>query len=1101
MLTIGKLGLGQQKYYEKQVARGRDDYYSGRGEAPGVWIGAGAGGLGLEGQVAVGQFDALLEGSDPRAPGERLRASNRQLEVAALDLTFSAPKSVSVLFAVGPAEVSAALVECHEEAVQAALGFIDEEAVFVRRGKGGARFEHAGGLIAAAYRHRMSRAMDPQLHTHVVAANLAQGGDGRYTALHHPSLYRAARTAGFLYQAHLRATVCDRLGLEWGPVVKGAAELRDFPVAVLAVFSQRRAQVQVAIAEREALVGRALTRAERSQYGAIATRERKQYGVDTHTWREEVTARAAEHGLDRDFVDRVVAVGGDRMRSGAIAVEGELVRHGEAVGEDAVGRALAGPAGLTERSNTFDGWSVLREFAAAAAQGARVRSVRELGERFAGREDVLATTRGTLTTADLAARERALVDGVMRRVGEGVAQLSEREIAAAIDRSDRVLNADQAAAVRAVAGSGSGVDVIEALAGTGKTYTAGVLRELYTAAGYSVLGVAPSARAVRELVEQAGVASRTLDSRLLGIANGYGLPGRSVMVFEEAGMASTRQTERLLAHAALVGVKVIAIGDPGQLPSVQAGGWLRAVSERLGAARLTEVMRQRDPAERLALAGLHDGAPSRWLDWATRAGRVEVVADETTILERAVAEWAGGVDEYGVTQSALIARDNETRRALNRLAREQRRTAGMLGEDRSYGPVTVAVGDRVICRSNERDLDIDNGTRGTIRHTDRSGVLLETDGRTTRELPAAYVAEHVEHAYALTGHGMQGATVEQATVVAGVAELTRGWSYTALSRARGQTRLLVRDDTPEIGQREDIGPVSPHGTPGAREVLGRVARRMLERDDEDLAIDQLRIPGAADDPQLIRAAVPAPEPPQEGAAERPQPPVPAVTASRSLVELSDRLEQLRAQLAALPVQELEQLEQLDARAVELAGRRDAARAALERLPVPRTRRLGRTSDPHLVDRGRLVSMLAGLEAQLERTLADRAALARQVGDIEPIRSERDGLIRAIGTLRREHHQLLDELTQQELATRPRWLKDVLGERPQRRSDAERWDRAARTTARYRIQYAPRLAAGDALGPEPDGGDQHRDYQAARLARERLRGDLERERLDHELDLG
>ena len=95
--------------------------------------------------------------------------------------------------------MSAALVEAHEEAVRAALGYLEESAVFVRRGQGGARFEHAGGLIAAAYRHRMSRALDPQLHTHVVAANLARGEDGRYTALHHPSLYRAARTAGYLF--------------------------------------------------------------------------------------------------------------------------------------------------------------------------------------------------------------------------------------------------------------------------------------------------------------------------------------------------------------------------------------------------------------------------------------------------------------------------------------------------------------------------------------------------------------------------------------------------------------------------------------------------------------------------------------------------------------------------------------------------------------------------------------------------------------------------------------------------------------------------------------------------------------------------------------
>ena len=233
MLSIGKLALGQQAYYAKQVAQGRDDYYSGRGEAPGEWAGAGAAALGLRA--------ASRPASSPRcsraATRERLRRrcgrARASPTVAALDLTFSAPKSVSVLFAVAPAEVSAALVDCHEEAVRAALGYLEDEAVFVRRGKGGARFEHAGGLIAAAYRHRMSRALDPQLHTHVVAANLARGEDGRFTALHHPSIYRAARTAGYLYQAHLRSAVRDRLGLEWGPVVKGAAELEELPSEVL----------------------------------------------------------------------------------------------------------------------------------------------------------------------------------------------------------------------------------------------------------------------------------------------------------------------------------------------------------------------------------------------------------------------------------------------------------------------------------------------------------------------------------------------------------------------------------------------------------------------------------------------------------------------------------------------------------------------------------------------------------------------------------------------------------------------------------------------------------------------------------------------------
>jgi conjugative relaxase-like TrwC/TraI family protein len=178
-LSIGEIVLGQHRYYERQVAGGGDDYYSGRGEAPGVWAGAGAEALGLSGRVSTEQFAALLAGLDPRDLSVRLRASERDPKVAALDLTFSAPKSLSVLFAVAPEEVSGEPMACHEEAVRGALAYLEDTAVMVRRGEGGQRVERVQGLIAAAYRHRMSRALGPQLHTHVVAANLARGSDGR----------------------------------------------------------------------------------------------------------------------------------------------------------------------------------------------------------------------------------------------------------------------------------------------------------------------------------------------------------------------------------------------------------------------------------------------------------------------------------------------------------------------------------------------------------------------------------------------------------------------------------------------------------------------------------------------------------------------------------------------------------------------------------------------------------------------------------------------------------------------------------------------------------------------------------------------------------
>ena len=247
---------------------------------------------------------ALMEGRDP-GTGERLKRVGGRSKVAAFDLTFSAPKSVSVLFAIGEPALAAALVEAHESAVDAAVGYLEREACRVRRGRGGVRREVGEGFVAAAYRHRMSRAEDPQLHTHVVAANMARGADGRWTALDATPIYQHAKAAGFLYQAHLRAAVRERLPwVRWGPVRNGMAEIEQIAPEVLREFSTRRRQIE----ERERELVAAGVEVGDGGREAIAhdTRGRKRYGIDTAPWQDVVRARAAEHGLGARELDALV---------------------------------------------------------------------------------------------------------------------------------------------------------------------------------------------------------------------------------------------------------------------------------------------------------------------------------------------------------------------------------------------------------------------------------------------------------------------------------------------------------------------------------------------------------------------------------------------------------------------------------------------------------------------------------------------------------------------------------------------------------------------------------------------------------------------------
>ncbi len=419
-------------------------------------------------------------------------------------------------------------------------------------------------------------------------------------------------------------------------------------------------------------------------------------------------------------------------------------------------------------------------------------------------------------------------------------------------------------------------------------------------------------------------------------------------------------------------------------------------------------MRQRDPAERRALGALYDGHPQRYLDWAERNTRIETFSDPAGACEQAIAEWTRATTITGPAQTVMIARDNETRDRLNRGARELRRDLGALGEERSYGPVEVAVGDRVICRRNDGQLDVDNGMRGTVRHLDHDRVVIDTDGGLVRELPAAYVAEHVEHAYSLTGHGMQGGTIESAIVVASPRDLTAGWSYTALSRARETTRLLVYDD--DIArERNEFAPPDQASTATRGELLDRIGRRMLERDDEDLAIEQLPGAGRADDANLAAARALAADVPQEHAAARAELTPPAAATPTRLRELRERGEQLQAQLAALPTRQLQRIDDLDARTLTLTSQREQLAQRLAGIPEPH-RRLGREQDPHAIERAHLNGALQANERELDAVLTQRGNLEHELGNPAEAHAEREGLEHAIAQTTREHRRLGREVS-------------------------------------------------------------------------------------------
>lgn len=173
--------------------------------------------------------------------------------------------------------------------------------------------------------------------------------------------------------------------------------------------------------------------------------------------------------------------------------------------------------------------------------------------------------------------------------------LSRELVDHVLARHEPTLNDDQTAAVHAITSSGRGIDAAQALAGTGKTTMIGAIAAAYRVGGWRVLGAAPTGRAARQLREVAGIPAGTMHALLAELERAGGFALRTVLVLDEAGMAPTRLTADLFAYAEQARVKVVAVGDPGQLGSVEAGGWLARICRRQPGPALREVIRQRDP--------------------------------------------------------------------------------------------------------------------------------------------------------------------------------------------------------------------------------------------------------------------------------------------------------------------------------------------------------------------------------------------------------------------------------------------------------------------------------------------------------------------------
>ncbi len=809
-----------------------EDYYSqGSQGAPSKWLGAGAEVLGLHGQVRKEDQIAVLLGEHPRT-GEILGRQPKpgKPRRMGVDLTLSAPKSVSVAWATGTPELRAMIEKAQDLAVARTFKNLERRLELGRRGDGGIETERVK-LAASAYRHGSSREGDMQIHTHLLLANLAQRRDGSWGGIENNPIMKNQLALGAMYRAELAASLLE-MGLQ---IERDGSSFRlvAIPEAADLEFSKRRQQIKQAMAER------GTSGAKAADMAALATRKGKEV-LDAGLLQEDWQQRAAQHGVTSESIEAA------RMQVLAQAQDADAQAPALVYDRAEVFKSL------TLGESTFDEAAIWREVA-VAAQGvpgmnadaieAEVQALMQDHElvrlrakprepeidRRTGKPKVQKPQEPRWTTKAMLALEREMAAMAEDAQADASHILSAAQVDAALTQFAQEkgfsLYPEQDAAVRHVCQAPGSVKLIKGEAGTGKTTLAAAARLAFESAGFRVRGAALAGKASRGLQNDSRIKSGTLASLLHQIQPGEDgsppkdpLTSQDVVVIDEAAMLGSRQTHQLIKICQEAGAKLIMVGDQDQLQAIEAGGAFKALLGRVGGAVLQENRRQKTEDMRRVVDHAHRGEAGKAFQMLAERGMVAVEADRTAAINETVRRWAGRLEAAGrPDQVMMIASTKAAVAELNEAALEHEKARGVLGpgatitaRDRagkSLGQREILEGARILFKKNDRALGVMNGELGTVQRVD-----LDTSGKPVIAVkldrgevvtirpehehkgqgrPAPGVGySHLEHGWAGTTHVSQGATIDAAIVFADGSMASREQLYVMLSRMRYSTDLI-----------------------------------------------------------------------------------------------------------------------------------------------------------------------------------------------------------------------------------------------------------------------------------------------------------------------
>lgn len=801
-----------------------------------LWSGQGAEKLGLSGAVDDDEaFKNIISGLTPdgrevlnaRVVKEKGKGERR----AALDCTFSAPKSVSLMALVGG---DTRLIDAHHQALFEVLQLIEQRYAYTRVTNDNNRHRvKTGNLVVAQFDHIESRDLDPHLHTHCLLMNMTQTPDGRWLSLGNNEIFANKKFLGMAYQSYLAREV-QKLGYEMELRKHGQFDIKGFKSEDLEAFSQRRQQIL-------AFAGANSTWAEREKIWDN-TRQRKE--------------KLPESELKAYWVEEAAALGITFVKPGEAW---ENVPANDLNLSHVLNLAIAH---CSERNVAFT-QEDLEKFVLEERLATDVTAIEPL---IKSHQELIGLPGLThqFTTMTAVRRELATIE-LMQQTQGNVNPISHPEVVESL-LENTLLNKGQREAVELAATTSDQFIAWQGVAGAGKTFALKELKAIARDAGYTIIGFAPSSSAAKVLSEELKIQSETV-ARLLVSEPPPQIEPNQIWIVDEAGLLSAKDAHALLQRATLLKARVILVGDTRQLSAVSAGNPFKSLQQAgIKTAHLNESLRQKDPQLKLAVDLIADGRIEAGFERLEANGSILQV-DSFSKIEQIANDYIVGTPEQRF-KTLVLAGTNTERLALTQAIRDKLLGEGTLGETatitqlqaknlsivqmrfahnfeigdvvmptRDYKrrglskgklyevvgrttdkltlisddgkhlevdtafekavyhshQIEIAVGDRLQWKKNDRQLGRRNGQEFTVTAIDLNIVQIKYADERTECISLAQ-AQNLDYALVSTTYSSQGKTADRVLISA---DFTIGQEsfYVAASRARHELKIYTEDPT------------------------------------------------------------------------------------------------------------------------------------------------------------------------------------------------------------------------------------------------------------------------------------------------------------------